>query len=364
MQADNELAKRLRILVVDDSRIVRIMVKKHLVDAYDVVEEENGETGWQRIVSDPDVSLVLSDLSMPELDGMGLLARIRGSQDARIRSLPVIIISGEEDEATRSRCVEHGASDFVTKSTDRAEMLARVRANIERSQSMAALTTAQQSATVDSSTGTGSSHLLMLQTEQALAFAQRHSGEVALLLLEIDHADALATRLGDKVLEQMLALLAKHLAAKLRREDTLAHVAGPRFAVVSPGSSVEECKVLAERLRQTISSAKVSFRGEQLQVTTSVAVSNSRVDQTASAAELIVAAETRLTARGAGNAIILPTLVAPTPAPSVQEALEMLHCGLEGDVRAHLPELLERLKPLLVLANQELGLGARLDQIK
>ncbi|WP_255990174.1 diguanylate cyclase domain-containing protein [Chitinolyticbacter albus] len=368
MQAANELAGRPRILIVDDSRIVRATVRKHLGDQFDVIEEGDGEAGWRTVLADESIQLLLSDLTMPELDGIGLLTRIRASGDERLRRLPIIIISGEEDEATRLHCVERGASDFVTKSTDRAEMLARVNANIERAVSQKALletrSEAARSTTVDAKTGAGTSHLLMLQTEQALAFAQRHQGEVTLLLVEIDHYQPLSDQLGSRVVEQMLSLLAKQLAAKLRREDTLAHVEGPRFAVVSPGTTLSEARILAERLRQALAGAKISFRGSQLAVTASVAIANSREDSGDDAAALIAVANDRLYATPGENRVLAPEAADATPAPTLAEALLMLHKGMHEELRPHLPALLAGLQPFLEYADQELALGWSFDRLR
>ena len=66
-----------RVLIVDDSRIVRVTLIKHLKGAYEIREEGDGEAGWQALMVDPDIQVVLSDLTMPKLDGYGFLERIR-----------------------------------------------------------------------------------------------------------------------------------------------------------------------------------------------------------------------------------------------------------------------------------------------
>ena len=366
MQA-NELSPLPRVLVVDDSRIVRATVKKHLSGDYDVIEEADGEAGWRRLQADADVSLLISDLTMPELDGMGLLSRVRNTADQRIRHLPVIIISGEEDEATRLRCVDAGANDFVTKSTDRAEMLARVAANIElgRTQQQLANAREEQARTTTHVTeGVGTSHLLKLQAEQSLAFAQRHRSEVTLLLLEIDHYQNLQDKLGPRLAEQMLQLLGKQLSAKLRREDTLAHVSGPQFAVVSAATSLTEARILGERLRQAIANARVNFRGEQIGVTASIAVANSWHDEAADADALFDVATRRLYAEAGENRLLVPEANdTRVPTPLVAEALVMLHRGMIEELRPHLPALMSSLFPLLEHANKELGLGWDLEKL-
>src|SRR2546421_4603418 len=92
-----------RVLLVDDSRIVRTTLSRLIRKSFDVREEANGEAGWQAITTDPSIVVVFSDLQMPVLDGFALLERIRQSEDPRIRSMPVIVISGDEEDATKKR---------------------------------------------------------------------------------------------------------------------------------------------------------------------------------------------------------------------------------------------------------------------
>jgi two-component system cell cycle response regulator len=91
-----------RVLLVDDSRIVRTTIAKLIRKSFDVKEESDGEAGWQAISTDPSIVVVFSDIQMPKLDGFGLLERIRGSQDARIKGIPVIMISGRRDQEARA----------------------------------------------------------------------------------------------------------------------------------------------------------------------------------------------------------------------------------------------------------------------
>ncbi|SFN53365.1 diguanylate cyclase (GGDEF) domain-containing protein [Formivibrio citricus] len=361
-------AERSRILVVDDSRIVRATIRKHLAEGHDLVEEADGEAGWRRLLADKAINLLISDLSMPELDGIGLLARVRESGEPRIRNLPVIIISGEEDEATKRRCVDAGANDFITKSTDRAEMQARVQANLDlaatRRELQESRTTQAQTATTDAVTGAGTSHLLTLQLEQSLAYAQRHSSEVTLMLIEVDHFQSLEEKLGDRLSGQMLNLLAKLLSAKLRREDTLAHLDGALFAVVSPGSSLSGVRVLAERLRQAVGNARINFRNEQLHITASFSLANSWHDKVEAADALLDAALNRLRAGAEAGRLAMPSVQEERVAvPLISEALGMLHQGKADELRPHLPALMANLLPLLELANAELGLGWALERV-
>jgi CheY-like chemotaxis protein len=104
------------ILIVDDSRVVRVSMKKILGDLYNVIEAEDGEDGWIKIRSHDDIRCVFTDFSMPELDGFGLLGRIKASSNNRIQSLPVILVTGnEDDDSIRAKAKQGGFSEVVIK---------------------------------------------------------------------------------------------------------------------------------------------------------------------------------------------------------------------------------------------------------
>src|SRR6195256_595445 len=115
-----------RVLLVDDSKIVRTTLARLIRKSFDVREEADGEAGWQAISTDPSIVVVFSDIQMPKLDGFALLERIRKSDDPRVKTIPVIVISGDEDDATKKRARAAGANDFITKTTDGTEILSRI----------------------------------------------------------------------------------------------------------------------------------------------------------------------------------------------------------------------------------------------
>ena len=69
-----------RVLVVDDSRLVRASLVQHIRASYDVREEGDGEAAWQALVLDQSIRAVVSDLQMPKMNGYQLLERLRTSR--------------------------------------------------------------------------------------------------------------------------------------------------------------------------------------------------------------------------------------------------------------------------------------------
>ena len=123
-----EKQELVRILTVDDSRLMRKAVARILKGMNDVVEAEHGEDAWDMLQQDETIQIVCCDLSMPIMDGFGFLKLVRSSEDDRIRDMPVIIVTGQEDsEENRNKIFEAGASDFVSKPFDSAQLRASIK---------------------------------------------------------------------------------------------------------------------------------------------------------------------------------------------------------------------------------------------
>jgi signal transduction histidine kinase/DNA-binding response OmpR family regulator len=126
--AEGETADRPRILLVDDNADMRDYVRRLLGARYDVQVAEDGEAALAAIAQHlPD--LVLSDVMMPRLDGLGLLTRLRS--DPRTRTLPIILLSARVGEEARIAGLQTGADDYLIKPFTARELLARVAANLE-----------------------------------------------------------------------------------------------------------------------------------------------------------------------------------------------------------------------------------------
>ncbi len=117
-----------RILVVDDERLNRMILRRALESQGHVVDEaENGRVALARLAAGP-IDLVLLDLVMPELDGYATLEAIKA--DPALGHLPVIIISGVEELESIVRCIEMGATDYLPKPFQPAILRARVDASL------------------------------------------------------------------------------------------------------------------------------------------------------------------------------------------------------------------------------------------
>src|ERR1700731_5196626 len=120
------------VLVVDDNNDNRFPLARHLeICGYsNMVTAENGREALEKMRSGP-VDLVLLDIMMPELDGYGVLEEMRS--DVALRDIPVVMISALEDTNSVVRCIELGATDYLTKPFNPGLLKARVDNLIEKS---------------------------------------------------------------------------------------------------------------------------------------------------------------------------------------------------------------------------------------
>lgn len=362
------LTAQPRVLIIDDSRMVRAMIIKRIREHYDFREEVDGEAGWQALVLDHSIQLVISDLSMPILDGYGLLTRIRASKLARIREMPVLMLSGEEGEEAMERAKALGVSDFISKSVGAAELLARIDSLVKLSQTQTQLKENLEQQVQDPETGLFTRKYIELQAVQAMSHAMRHDSQVSAMVMGFDRFAALREEHGDEVVKQLQLRFSKMLANKIRKEDSLGHFAGSQFAVVSPGTPYPACESFANRLREAIEVANIAVHGKRLTLSVSVGVANTPDDRVTSAGALLELAGARLKAaqQSGGNRVIACNAAALTDqvAPNLRHALELIRAGHESAVIPHLLKLGKEVMPLLKLLERELKLGLPLADLQ
>lgn len=368
----SEMRQLPRVLIVDDSRMVRASIIKHIRGHYDYREECDGEAGWQALVLDHSILAVITDLSMPVLDGFGLLERIRNSRLARIREMPVVMISGDEEEPVRERAKVLGVSDFITKGTGAAELLSRLDSLIRLASAQHELERSRDQQVQDVDTGLFSRRYIELQAAQALSHASRHASQVSVMLLGFDRFEMLRAEAGDEVAKQLQRRFARLLTDKVRKEDSLGHYDDNCFVVVSPGTSEAASEAFGHRLREAIESANIAAHGQKLQLSVSIGVANSPADVVTSAGALLELAAQRLQQAmqaggnqlvGIGGSKLRAVPVAPPP-PTVARALELLQAGKDDAVRPHAGKLAAELLPLLALIERESGVDLSLAALK
>jgi two-component system, OmpR family, KDP operon response regulator KdpE len=118
---------RPHILVVDDEpQITRVLRTSLSAQGYDIRVANSGEMALE-IMKDWQPSMIITDLSMPSIDGVQLCRTVRASSQ-----VPILVLSVRDKEQQKVEALDAGADDYVTKPFGMNELLARVRANLRR----------------------------------------------------------------------------------------------------------------------------------------------------------------------------------------------------------------------------------------
>jgi two-component system KDP operon response regulator KdpE len=217
---------RKRILVVDDEPEITLVLRSGLTKhGYDVRVANEGEAALELFQAwTPD--LVVTDLSMPNMNGLKLCQRLRA-----VSPVPIIILSVKSDEAAKIEALDLGADDYVTKPFGMGELLARVRAALRRSPEPPADETVIQDGDfyVDLSTRSvqvaGKEVKLSPKEFDLLVYFVRHAGKV------LTHHALLGKIWGGDYTDQTeyLRVFVRHLRKKIELDP-----AKPRYILTEP----------------------------------------------------------------------------------------------------------------------------------
>ena len=126
LHSSNETLRGRKVLVVDDDARNIFALSTVLENQdMDVLSATNGRQAIELIHNTPDLSVVLMDIMMPEMDGYATMREIR--KDAKLRSLPILALTAKAMKGDREKCLEAGASDYVAKPVNTEQLLSMLR---------------------------------------------------------------------------------------------------------------------------------------------------------------------------------------------------------------------------------------------
>lgn len=240
-----------RVLVVDDSRIVRFMVANHLKGAgYDVCEAENGAAAL-RVLAERGCDVVITDLRMPELDGLSVLSTVKQTAP----DTEVIILTGSHasDVDYAVRALRLGAHDYLLKPPPSADaVVVTVQRAIEKKRLKEAnkrlLEELSTLSLTDALTGLPNRRAFEDSLAREMARARRHGMPLSLAVLDLDHFKRVNDVYGHAGGDDVLRTVARVAQSALRQEDLVYRIGGEEFVVLLPHTEMDEAARIAERL--------------------------------------------------------------------------------------------------------------------
>lgn len=263
-----------RVLLVDDEPVQRMLVGRMLTRAdYEVVTAEDGEQAL-KLVTQGDISLLITDWEMPKMDGLSLCRAVR-SMDLDHYIYAIVVTSRDAVEHVVMG-LQAGADDYLVKPVLEPELLARLNTGkrlieMQRSLRLANEENLRLSIT-DALTGVFNRRYLMDQLQRELERAQRYQHPISLLLCDVDHFKRINDTHGHQTGDEVLISFAQSLHASLRDSDWIARYGGEEFVVVLPETNIEQASAVAERCRADLAAQPRQVGSATVSVTASFGV--------------------------------------------------------------------------------------------
>jgi diguanylate cyclase (GGDEF)-like protein len=264
------------VLIIDDSENVRDRIVK-ILESYELFsrfyEAEDGLEGFKRLLSAP-VDIILCDLEMPRIDGFKFLGMLKSRPE--LQDVPVIILTGMNDRELKIKGLEQGASDYVTKPFDPGELVARVKVHLKIKKLQDELKRTNELllelSNTDHLTGLFNRRYMMEALDKEVQRCIRKSGNLALIMLDIDHFKQVNDTYGHLQGDIVLQNVAVQLQKELRSYDCASRYGGEEFIAILPDSTIKEALFVAERIRLAVQGNR--FHGDlaRLKLTTSLGV--------------------------------------------------------------------------------------------
>ncbi len=266
-----------RVLLAEDDPVARMLTARLLKKAgYDVVAVADGGAALAAL-RESFFPVVLTDWEMPVLDGLGVVAAVRGGEWPGY--IFTILLTGRDSRESVLAGLEAGADDYLTKPVDEAELLARMKTGWRIAELELRLRTARAEAVklslTDALTGINNRRYLTDELPSEVARARRFNRPLSVVMCDIDHFkrvnDSYGHPAGDAVLRSFAALLVESIRQDI---DWAARFGGEEFVIVLPETALDGAVLVAERLRATVAELQVHHEGQTMRVTASFGIAS------------------------------------------------------------------------------------------
>jgi diguanylate cyclase (GGDEF)-like protein len=263
------LDRAIRIALIEDSPEDALLVKHLLrteLGESAVIDHCGSIAEAKGALVDEDLGCILLDLSLPDATGLEGLQAVR----ARAPQVPIVVLSGEENENVAVQAVHEGAQDYLVKRHADGHLLGRaIRYALERKRAELALA---HQATHDALTDLPNRTVFLERLGITLARVERRARACAVLFLDLDRFKVVNDSLGHDVGDQLLVEAADRLRALVRPSDTVARFGGDEFMVLCDDIATEaDAVVVAERIAGSLAQP-FRLAGRELYVGASIGI--------------------------------------------------------------------------------------------
>lgn len=245
----NLINTEFTLLIVDDEKQNRLLLTELFGSTYKIIQAKNGVQALEKARQHrPD--LILLDVLMPEMDGMGVLRELK--RDDATRLIPVIFITALSSATDEENGLNLGAVDYISKPFHPPIVRVRVHNQLQLVHQRRLL---EQLASLDGLTGIPNRRQFDATLLKEWHRCQRNQQPLSLIVADVDffkkYNDALGHAAGDRVLQEVAATLRQ---AARRPGDLVARYGGEEFVLLLPETDATSAQALAEGLQQLLHS--------------------------------------------------------------------------------------------------------------
>lgn len=265
----DEVIRNLKVLIVDDDKISRSIIKSCLSRLHvEVFEADDGRTGYEILKKrNGRIDLVVSDLEMVNMNGDEFCKKIR--TEMNLKDLPFIFLTGKNDKQTIINLFQIGATDCLNKPFIKEELIARLNAHIERQKLIKLI---KDSSNRDYLTGLFNRRFFFDSCSGLLANAKRHDLDLTTAMLDIDFFKRVNDTYGHDAGDVVLKEVASILESSFRESDIVSRFGGEEFCILATNMSRQEAPKIFNKLRKTIEDMIIDYDGSLIKVTISIGV--------------------------------------------------------------------------------------------
>jgi diguanylate cyclase (GGDEF)-like protein len=257
----------MKVLLVEDNpgdaRLTRELLAEGGPARFDVTHVERVSEALEQLAR-THFDIILQDLSLPDGKGLEIVDRIQEGAPL----LPIVVLSGFDDEALAVEAVQRGAQDYLVKGRGDGPLLARsIQYAIERKRSEERLAFLAQ---YDSLTGLANRTLFMDRVTQALARGKRSDRSLAMMFVDLDRFKPINDTLGHDVGDLLLKSAAVRLKGCVREMDTVARMGGDEFTILLESlASDQDVVICAQRILDAIAEPFL-LEGHEVMISASI----------------------------------------------------------------------------------------------
>ncbi len=257
-----------KALIVDDSAVYRKEVERLLnLQLIKTITAKDGEEALKILYDTPDITLVVTDYELPNINGLEVVLAIRKLK--KKYELPIIGISSQKENSIQF--LKHGVNDFVRKPFFKEELSTRVNNTIDSVENIQKL---HNFANTDFLTGIANRKYFYSKVEEYYTKSKLSKEPFSIAMIDIDFFKKINDTYGHDVGDRVIQTLAKTLKDNIKGQDVVARFGGEEFCIFLKNISKEASLKFFESIREKIEELKIEVdKNKTLSFTVSIGVS-------------------------------------------------------------------------------------------